>query len=85
MPKHQIRLAHYNSSRFIASVSDKDNNDCDLCTGADSLAVCRAAARKLRELAGRFDLLARESREDHCRATTHDKINRVPASRQRIF
>lgn len=74
MPIITVRLSVLNRSGFIASVENDDEMESlSIAEGNSAKRTCANAAKKLRELADRFDALGDES--EPCKMTTHSRIN----------
>ncbi len=70
-----ISLAKCNVAGFIACAEyDEEMESITLALGNNPKRTCAAAAKKLRNLADRFDALARDP--EPCKVTTHKRINR---------
>ena len=61
----------------MACIEDEDGDGLDIAggMGTSPAKACQSAAKKLRGLADRFDLLAQE--KDPCNCATHDKVNKA--------
>jgi hypothetical protein len=70
-----VCLSIVNHDAFGASIeNDEEMESLNLAEGTNAKRTCAAAAKRLRDLADRFDALAREP--EPCKVTTHKRINR---------
>lgn len=76
--KVKINLNHLNDSGLMATVQSAHDFEDECCIvqvarNGKPAAVCREAAKRLRAMADKFDLLAREP--EPCNQATHRRIN----------
>lgn len=75
--KLNVTISVYNSTGAVASIEDSDGcNSIELAktSAVDAKKVCTAAAKKLRDLALRFDALSKAN--DPFKVTTQDVYNK---------
>lgn len=69
-----VSLAKCNVEGFMASVNyDDEMESLTVALGSNAKRTCTSAAKTLREMADRFDALAKEP--EPCKVVTHERIN----------
>lgn len=77
MPEPRIVLSLLNSTGCLAAIEDDDDNRATIVehnSKRDPVAICTAAAKRLRKMADKFERLAKE--ETPFKVVTQDAINK---------
>ena len=75
MGRIAIALSQMNGNSYLAVLEDDGIDSIDLVKDKSKKTACLMAAKKLRDLAARFELLAAEKEPTNC--DVHNRINRM--------